>query len=86
MAGMTKEALEILDSLTALARQEYVSPYFFAGIHIGMLEKDLSLESLGKAYEENSHWLLYLHIDPGMDSLRGDARFDKLLHRVDLPL
>ena len=86
MAGMTKEALEMLDSLTALAAQEYVAPYFFAGIHIGTLEKDLALEWLGKAYEENSHWLLYLHIDPGMDSLRGDPRFDKLLKHVGLPL
>ena len=28
---MTKEALEVLDSLTDLATREYVAPYFFAG-------------------------------------------------------
>jgi eukaryotic-like serine/threonine-protein kinase len=86
MAGMRKEALEILSGLTSLATQEYVAPYFFAGIQIGLLEKDRALEWLGKAYEENSHWLLYLHIDPSMDTLRGDPRFDNLLRRVGLPL
>jgi serine/threonine protein kinase/tetratricopeptide (TPR) repeat protein len=86
MAGKPEKALEILDSLTHRAAQEYVAPYFFAGIYAGTQEKDRALEWLGKAYEENSHWLLYLHIDPGMDSLRGDPRFDKLLERVGLPL
>ena len=86
MAGMRKEALEILAGLTSLATQEYIAPYFFAGIHIGLLEKDRAFEWLEKAYEENSHWLLYLHIDPSMDTLRGDPRFDNLLHRVGLPL
>ncbi len=86
MAGMRKEALEILASLTTLAAQEYVAPYFFAGIYIGLLEKDRALEYLERAYEESSHWLLYLHIDPSMDALRGDPRFENLVRRVGLPL
>jgi len=86
MAGMRKEALEILAGLTSLATQEYIAPYFFAEIQIGLLEKDRALEWLEKAYEENSHWLLYLHIDPSMNTLRGDPRFDNLLDRVGLPL
>ena len=85
-AGMTKEALEILDRLTSRAAQENVAPYFLAGIHVGTMDNDRALEWLGKAYEENSHWLLYLHIDPSMDTLRGDPRFDKLIERVGLPL
>jgi TolB-like protein/predicted Zn-dependent protease len=84
-AGRTKEALQTLDDLKKLAKQRYVSPYFFAGIHVGLGEDDCAIEYLERAYEERSHWLIYLHIDPGMDSLRYDARFKDLLRRVALP-
>jgi len=84
-AGRTKEALQTLDDLKKLAKQRYVSPYFFAGVHIGLGEDDCAIEYLEKAYEERSHWLIYLHIDPSMDSLRYNARFKDLLRRVALP-
>jgi serine/threonine protein kinase/tetratricopeptide (TPR) repeat protein len=84
-AGRTKEAFQILDELTKLAKQKYVAPYFFAGIHIGLGENDRALEYLEKSYEEHSHWLIYLHIDPSMDGLRDNPRFQDLLRRVGLP-
>jgi serine/threonine protein kinase/Tfp pilus assembly protein PilF len=84
-AGTTKEAREILDDLEKLAKCKYVAPHFFAGIHIGLGENDRAIEYLEKAYEEHSHWLIYLHIDPVMDDLRNDPRFQDLLRRVGLP-
>jgi serine/threonine protein kinase/tetratricopeptide (TPR) repeat protein len=84
-AGRTKEALQILDDLTKLAEHKYVAPHFFAGIHSGLGENDRALEYLEKSYEEHSHWLIYLHIDPSMDDSRNDPRFQDLLRRVGLP-
>jgi serine/threonine protein kinase/tetratricopeptide (TPR) repeat protein len=84
-AGRTKEALQVLDDLTKLANQRYVAPYFFAGIHIGLGENDRAIEYLEKSYEEHSHWLIYLHIDPSMDGVRDNPRFQDLLRRVGLP-
>ena len=84
-AGRTKEARQILDDLTGLAKCKYVAPHFFAGIHIGLGENDLALDCLEKSYEEHSHWLIYLHIDPTMDDLRNEPRFQDLLKRVGLP-
>jgi serine/threonine protein kinase/tetratricopeptide (TPR) repeat protein len=85
-AGRTKEAVQILDELTKLAKFRYVAPYFFAGIHIGLGDNDRAIECLEKSYEERSHWLIYLHLDPGMDGLRDDSRFQELLRRVGLPV
>jgi serine/threonine protein kinase/tetratricopeptide (TPR) repeat protein len=84
-AGRTEEALQMLDDLAKLAQQKYVAPYFFAAIHLGLRENDRAIEYLEKSYEEHSHWLIYLHIDPSMDALRDDPRFQDLLRRVGLP-
>ena len=75
----------MLDDLTELAKKKYVAPYFFAGIYIGLGENDRAMDYLEKSYEEHSHWLIYLHIDPSMDGLRDDPRFYDLLRRVGLP-
>jgi TolB-like protein/tetratricopeptide (TPR) repeat protein len=84
-ARRRKEAIQILDDLTKQANQKYVPSYFFAGIHIGLGEDDRAIEWLEKSYEERSHWLVYLHIDPSMDGLRSNPRFQNLLRRVGLP-
>jgi non-specific serine/threonine protein kinase len=85
-AGKTKEARKILDDLTILAKQKYVAPYFLAGIYVGLGDEERATEFLEKSYEEHSHWLIYLHLDPGMDGLRSNLRFQELLRRVGLPL
>jgi len=84
-AGRTKEALQILDDLAELARKKYVAPYFFAGVHVGLGENARAFEYLEKCYEEHSHWLIYLHLDPSMDPLRDNPAFQSLLARVGLP-
>jgi serine/threonine protein kinase/Tfp pilus assembly protein PilF len=86
MANKIEEAREILERLTLLAKQQYVASYFLAGIHIGLGENTQAIEYLERAYEEKSHWLIYLHLDPGMDNLRGEPRFINLLGRIGLPL
>jgi serine/threonine-protein kinase len=85
MAGRSREAIQILDDLKELAEKRYVAPYFFAGIHIGLGENERAVEYLERCYEEHSHWLIYLHIDPSMDALRENPGFQALLGRVGLP-
>jgi len=85
MSGRAKEALQVLDDLTKLAKHRYVAPHFLAGIYIGLGENERAIDYLKKSYEEHSHWLIYLHIDPSMDALRSNPRFQDLLRRVGLP-
>jgi eukaryotic-like serine/threonine-protein kinase len=84
-SGRASEAFHVLDELTKLAKHKYVAPHFFAGIHIGLAEYDRAIEYLEKSYQERSHWLIYLHIDPSMDDLRNHSSFQDLLRRVGLP-
>jgi serine/threonine protein kinase/tetratricopeptide (TPR) repeat protein len=84
-AGRAADARHVLDDLTDLAKRKYVAPHFFAGIHIGLGDNDRAMDYLWKSWDEHCHWLIYLHIDPSMDELRSDPRFDDLLKRVGLP-
>ena len=74
----------MLDDLTRLARDKYVAPHFLAGIYLGLGEDGRAIEYLEKSFEERSHWLIYLHIDPIMDGLLDNPRFQNLLRRVGL--
>ena len=85
LAGRTREAMQTLDDLRELAEKRYVAPYFFAGIHTGLGENERAIEYLERCYEEHSHWLIYLHIDPSMDALRDNPGFQGLLRSVGLP-
>ena len=84
-AGAADKAIQIVGELNGLAKQRYVAPHFFAGIYIGLGEHDRAIEYLEKSCAEHCHWLIYLHIDPSVDDLRSDPRFQDLLRRVGLP-
>jgi eukaryotic-like serine/threonine-protein kinase len=84
-AGAAEKAIQIVDELQKLAKERYVAPHFFAGIYVGLGEHDRALEYLEKSRAEHCHWLIYLRIDPSMDDLRSNARFQDLLRRVGLP-
>ncbi len=84
VAGERDKALRIIEELHQLSAQEYVSPYSFALIYIGLGEKDEAFAWLDKAYEQRYPGLVFLGVDPEMDSLRSDSRFQNLLNRVGL--
>ena len=81
-AGRRSQAAEILDELTRLAKEKYIAPYFFAGIHAGLGENDRAIQYLEESYEERSHWLIYLHLDPRMDGLPSNPRFQDMSRRI----
>jgi hypothetical protein len=49
-----------------------------------MNRKEQALDSLERAYEERSSWLVNLNVEPTLDGLRGDPRFDNLLRCIGL--
>ncbi len=85
MAGQRGEALKILNELTELSKQEYVSSFEMAKIYAGIGESDRAFESLEKAIVERSSSTSYLKVDPLLDPLRSDPRFQDLLRRMNFP-
>lgn len=83
-AGKREDALKILDTLLAQARQGYVPSYHFAILYAGLGEKDQAFEWLERAYDKHAVDLFTLKVEPMFDSLRSDPRFPDLLRRVGL--
>jgi tetratricopeptide (TPR) repeat protein len=74
-----------LESLTGMARNEYVSPVEFAFRYALLNDKENAFRWLERAYIERSPQLFNLNVDPDYDSLRDDARFTDLVSRLHLP-
>ncbi len=84
ISGRRGEAQKILDELKKKSKQRYVSSYEIAAICAGLDEKDQAFRWLEKAYAERASFLIFLKVDPRLDSLRPDPRFADLLRRMAL--
>jgi tetratricopeptide (TPR) repeat protein len=85
LRGEQAKADELLDGLLHLREERYVSSTYFAFVHAARGDKDQAFEWLDRAFEERSHWLALIAVDPKYDSLRDDPRFHRLLQRMNLP-
>jgi tetratricopeptide (TPR) repeat protein len=84
VAGKRNDAFEVLASLEDLDKERYVPAYNFAIIHAGLQDFDKSFEWFEQARRERSGFLPFLKVEPVVDVLRADARFDELLKKIGL--
>jgi TolB-like protein/Flp pilus assembly protein TadD len=84
-AGKGDEALRILEQLNELSKNHYVSAYWVALIHACLNDKEQAFLWLQRAYQDRSARLALIKIDPRLDCLRSDPRFDDLLRRMNFP-
>ena len=55
-----------------------------ATLYVAQGEREQAFAALEKAYEAHDLQLQYLGVDPALDPLRSDPRFQDLLRRVGL--
>ena len=82
-AGNGEAAQKILEQLHELSKQRSVTPYLVARIYTAMGNKCEALRWLETAYRERDVWMVFLKIDPRLDDLRCDPRFEDLLRRMN---
>jgi tetratricopeptide (TPR) repeat protein len=81
--GKQNEARQILAQLTEEAKTRYVSGYAFAVIHLALGEKDQALDWLEKAARDHEGlFIAQIKVDPYLDPLRGDPRFEALVSAI----
>ncbi|MHB8410892.1 MAG: winged helix-turn-helix domain-containing tetratricopeptide repeat protein [Candidatus Acidiferrales bacterium] len=76
------EAEERLGELETLAKRNYVPPYNFATVYLGLENPSKTIEWLERGFAERDVRMVFLGVDPKWDALRSDQRFQDLLRRV----
>ena len=89
-AGQRAEALKLVSELKRL--DERVGPedrniprFSFIFAYAGLGDKEQAFAWLERAYQERRDPMTTLNIEPFVDPLRSDPRFQDLLRRVGLP-
>ncbi len=85
-AGQQGKARAILAELEKAAGQQHVSAILFAGLHAALGDREPTLDALEKAHDTRAKLLIWTGRDPVYKFLRGDARFEALLRRMNLPM
>ena len=83
--GSVAEARQAIEKLKAHIEKTNIGNYEIALVYAGLKENDQAFEWLEKAYQAHDKGLTYLKIDPCLDPLRSDPRFQALVKRVGIP-
>jgi len=84
--GQRDEASKRLEQLQQIATRRYVSSYTLAVVHIGLGEHAQAIDCLERAYRDRvGPDVSLIKVDPMLDPLRGDPRFEALVQKVLAP-
>ena len=78
--GERDQAVKLLAQLHQVAAHRYVPFSTFAGVYMALGEKDKAIDYLERAYRD--HALSGIKVDPMLDPLRGDPRFEALVAKI----
>ncbi|HYK05480.1 MAG TPA: protein kinase [Thermoanaerobaculia bacterium] len=81
-ASHTDVANRLIASLGQRGKREYLPPYYMAALHAHRGERDLAFQELDRALRERTGALVWLRVDPALDPLRGDARFQRAIEAM----
>jgi TolB-like protein/DNA-binding winged helix-turn-helix (wHTH) protein/Tfp pilus assembly protein PilF len=84
-SGNRAEAEKLLAQLQAKSMNQYVSPYYFAIVCVGLGKTEEALDWLEKAFGDRSNGLVFLKVEPELDDLRSNSRFIALQQKLEFP-
>lgn len=84
-AGNQIEARKLLNELEERSKRDFVSPYLRATVHVALDEKQRAIELLEEAYSEHSIDIVQAKIDPKLNALRSEQRFQTLVKKLGFP-
>jgi TolB-like protein/Tfp pilus assembly protein PilF len=84
-SGNVAEAQRLLAELSSESKQQYVSPYYFAVVYVGLGKPEEAIDWLEKAFSDRSNGLVFLKAEPGLDDLRSNPRFVALQQKLNFP-
>lgn len=83
--GMNATLRLRLRMLTTNADRIYGAPYAIARIYAVLGEKGAAFQWLARAAQQRDDFVTHITVDPELDPLRSDPRFQRLLQRIGFP-
>jgi TolB-like protein/DNA-binding winged helix-turn-helix (wHTH) protein len=80
--GQTEEARRIMKQHIAAVATGLSRPYDVAYDAVLLGDRDLAMEWLEKSYQNRDYWLLFMNVEPEMDPVRSDPRFQAIVRRL----
>ena len=77
-------AEKLAAELTAAWEQRYFPPFLMAILYAGLEDRDRAFAWLDKAYDADDPQLIWVKVEPALDGLHSDHRFQALLQRMGL--
>jgi tetratricopeptide (TPR) repeat protein len=84
-AGERHRAAAVLDELASRASRQYVHPWTIGLVHLGLGDTVGALDALERGFEQRSWMTTLIKVNPELDPLRGDPRFERLIERMRFP-
>ena len=82
--GRRAEAERILAAYESARQSGFVHPYGFALLHVALGHRDEALDWLETCERTPVEEVVFVYVDPAMDPLRSEPRFQALVHRLGL--
>jgi TolB-like protein/DNA-binding winged helix-turn-helix (wHTH) protein/Tfp pilus assembly protein PilF len=82
--GKPDEARKLLGQARNSVNESGWDEFFIASTYGTLGDLDSAFQYLEKAYRNRVYWLIYLRVEPRLDPLRKDPRFQDLLKRMHL--
>ena len=80
--GKREDAKARLELLSRLSKGNYIDPFFFAVVHLGLGERDQTFQWLSKAADVRSTYLFSILTDPKWADLLSDPRTGAIVTRM----
>ncbi|HEX3155833.1 MAG TPA: hypothetical protein VHV32_14490 [Candidatus Angelobacter sp.] len=84
VSGKKGLTAKMAEQFKAAAKKRYIPPTYFGMLFAGLGNRDTAMEWLEKAFEERADGLTWLGVEPMLDEVRSDPRFQDLIRRIGL--
>jgi len=82
-SGQKEDARKILTRLNEQRNARRVAPYAMALVYLGLGDKEHAIDELDRGYRDGeTNYLFVIKVDPLLDDLRGNPRFEALVQKI----
>lgn len=85
IAGDREEATRILEELLVYSKRNYLSPFAMALVHVGLGNLNQAFDWLQKSIDEREDAVASIRVNPRLDPIRSDSRYDGLIRQLRFP-